>query len=607
MKNQILLVDESLPLDNINFKYQKIISLDFISHERLNSKKIEHIVSDSFISENEIHDLQKQCFDFAHWFENFDIKNCILYKNINLGELFYVDFYTYLLPVLKTFFELSKIVSKYSDSFFLSSSKISNFLKNFPISFEEISKKNDDTEFYLDTINHEIKFNKLTLPISLSSSNFKFLKRVSENIFKYFFRHDFISSKKTHILIEFDLLRYKKLFLTLPGTSNFVIYNRRRPYFWNLDSFSIMKKSSAYFFREKDLSNYDLKNNLINSFVWNSNTISNLKKFDSFFKNFFKINENSFWPIIKHHFFSLCQNRFQELIHEIEYAYQLFEKTNPSSITIWSELGSTEQILLNVAKNQNVPIILLQHGYYHDDIRATNFNYFSGVLPKKSDYFLIWGNKMNDYCKKIDLMSKKIKIIGSLLFDTYKNFKSTENDYVLLATQGPTDFFISDLMNSTYENYINTIIEICEITKKLEKKLIIKLHPDPHELDITKYIVSLYPDVRVEKFGDIKNLIKDCELFISIDISTTILEAQLLKKPVISVSVKDYNLGDSNSQIFQSCVYTNISNLESNMIKIFDDLKFKNKIISSGSKFTNDYLSNQNYASNTFIHFLNNI
>jgi hypothetical protein len=52
-----------------------------------------------------------------------------------------------------------------------------------------------------------------------------------------------------------------------------------------------------------------------------------------------------------------------------------------------------------------------------------------------------------------------------------------------------------------------------------------------------------------------------------------------------------------NSHIFQSCVYTNISNLESNMIKIFDDLKFKNKIISSGSKFTDDYLSNQNCAS----------
>jgi len=41
LENKILLVDETLSLNNIDFdsKYQKIISLDFVSHEKLKSKK----------------------------------------------------------------------------------------------------------------------------------------------------------------------------------------------------------------------------------------------------------------------------------------------------------------------------------------------------------------------------------------------------------------------------------------------------------------------------------------------------------------------------------------------------------------------------------------
>jgi len=554
-------------------------------------------------------DLQEHSFNFSNWFKNSDIKNSITYKNINLGELFYVDFYTYLLPVLKIFFEISKIISIYPNSHFLSSSKISNFLKTFLVSFEEISNQSKNQEFYLDSINYEIKFIKKTLPISISKSNFRTLKKISENIFKSFFRKKFVSSNKTHLLIEFDPIRYKQLFLTFPNTSNFVIYNRRRPYFWNFNSFSILKKSNTYFFTENDLSNSELKNNHTDSFQWNLDAILNLKKFESFFENFFKINNDSFWAIIKPHFFSLCENRFQELMYEIEYAYALFEKIRPASVTVWSELGSSEQIFLNIAKNRNVPIILLQHGYYHDDLSATNYNYFSGVLPKKSDYFLIWGNKMNDYCKKIELDSKKFKIIGSPIFDTYENFSSnsSKHDYVLLATQGPTDFFLSDLKISTYEDYIQTIVKICEVTKKLQKKLIIKLHPDPHELDLTKYVKNISSDITIVKSGNITELIKNCELFISIDLSTTILEAELFKKPIISISVKDYNLGDLNSQIFKSCLRTDIDDLENQMRKIFTNSEFKNNIIFIGSNFVDDYLSNQNSASLTFINFLNTI
>ena len=138
----------------------------------------------------------------------------------------------------------------------------------------------------------------------------------------------------------------------------------------------------------------------------------------------------------------------------------------------------------------------------------------------------------------------------------------------------------------------------------MKKNLIIKLHPDPHDLDITKYIEPLNLGVQVIKSGNIAELIQDCELFLSIDISTTILEAELLQKPVISISVKDFKLGYSNSQIFQSSIYVAVNELENEMFKVLNDKKYRNKIISNGTKFVNEYLSNQNSSSKSFINFL---
>ena len=607
-KNIILLIDDTLLLDSVDLfaSSQTIISLDFLSHEKLKLKKIKHIESDIFISETEIKNLQEHSNNFTHWYEDLDIKNCTTYKNINLGELFYVDFYVYLIPVLKTFFELSKIISKYPDSYFIASSNISKFIEQFSVQFKEIKQINVNPNFYLDSINYQIKLNKKSFQIPISKSNYRFMKKISESFFKYLFKQNYDNLKKSHILVEFDPLRFRELFSILPKTSNFIVYNRRRPYFWNLQSFLIFKKSEVSFFTENELIDSEIQNNIKNLLNWSSNALLKLKTHDKYFNNYFKINDKSFWNIIEKSFFSLCKTRFEELVCEIEYAHKLFEKTNPSTLTVWSELGSYEQILINIAKSKKIPVILLQHGYYRDDKSATIFNYFSGVLPKKSDYFLVWGNKMIDYCKGIGLELNKIKIIGSPFFDNYNNLHklSSKSDYVLLAAQGPTDFSILDLKNNAFANYIETIIQICKITKKMKKNLIIKLHPDPHDLDITKYIEPLNLGVQVIKSGNIAELIQDCELFLSIDISTTILEAELLQKPVISISVKDFKLGYSNSQIFQSSIYVAVNELENERFKVLNDKKYRNKIISNGTKFVNEYLSNQNSSSKSFINFL---
>ena len=55
------------------------------------------------------------------------------------------------------------------------------------------------------------------------------------------------------------------------------------------------------------------------------------------------------------------------------------------------------------------------------------------------------------------------------------------------------------------------------------------------------------------KTGDIIPLIKNCELLITFDLSTTILEAQILKKPVLSISLRDYGFGKSKIFLRDTC------------------------------------------------------
>ena len=607
-KNDILLIDNSIDINQIDFNsnFQEIITLDYQSHKKLKNKKINHVESETFISKSEFNELNKLSYNFVNWYENPRISNLISHKDINMGKLFYAEFYAYLLPIIKLFSEILKIVKKYDKFLFHVSPKISKYIKNLNQNFKEIKNENILEKSFDNNVNYEIKIKKKSFRIELSPSRYKSLKKISENIFQKIFNKKYDSSKKSHVLVEFDTIKSKGLFSFFPDSSNFILYNRRRPYVWNPESFSILKNSNTIFVNEKKI-NPDQDVNITSSNNLSNKIINELEEFEKFFHDFFIINDKSFWLIIREEFFSFCDVKFKEFIIEIELALKFLQTIKPSTITIMYEVGIIEQILILCAKKSKIPIFLLQHGIYHDDSSAVDFNFFSGVLPKHSDYFLVWGKHMDDYCKKIDLHSTPVKILGNPFFDNYgKNYsKKNNSSYILLAAQGPTDFSLDDLKNSISEKYIQSIREICLLAKKHQKELIIKLHPDPNDLDISSYIKDEFPNVKVMKTANMKELIQNCELFLCIDLSTTIVEAQLLQKPTISISIKE-NLGLSKSQIFEYCVRTSTNNLDNYFTKILNDSQFKKNLILDGNKFLNDYLSTKTSASKNFINFLNN-
>ena len=110
------------------------------------------------------------------------------------------------------------------------------------------------------------------------------------------------------------------------------------------------------------------------------------------------------------------------------------------------------------------------------------------------------------------------------------------------------------------------------------------------------------------KSGNIVDLIKTCSMLITIDISTVILDAQILKKPTILILVKD--ILQKESEIVKSNSFIDIKNIEefeNVFLQLISDNKFREDQIDSQSKFLHKYLSNLGNASEKFLNYLEKI
>ena len=137
------------------------------------------------------------------------------------------------------------------------------------------------------------------------------------------------------------------------------------------------------------------------------------------------------------------------------------------------------------------------------------------------------------------------------------------------------------------------------------KKLIIKTHPSPDEFDPTELVKSIDPNIQVIKTGNISQLIKNCSLMIVIDFSSVILDAYLLKKPIINISVKNNGYGTPTAFSNNSCMMENLKTLENSVMKILEidnSYLIENSIISS-----QNYISNLGNASENLLKFLSNL
>ena len=125
---------------------------------------------------------------------------------------------------------------------------------------------------------------------------------------------------------------------------------------------------------------------------------------------------------------------------------------------------------------------------------------------------------------------------------------------------------------------------IAKIVVSHNKKLIVKLHPSPDEYNPSNVLKKINPEIEIIKTGNIAELIKKCILFIVIDASTSIIDANLLGKPVLSVPVKVAEFGVPTLLKNNSCAFVDISSFEEIFYQIINDSEFRNKIIKNANK-----------------------
>ena len=614
--NYVIFCDSTSKLEEINQIIDKhnpiIIAFDYESHNLLLENDIVHELSDDYLNNEDLDHIQDLSYNFSNWYSESEISNLIEYEGINLGELFYLEFNHYLSPILKQFFEIQKISKKYVNSFFISSSHFVKTLKLFSSNFD-ILKNNNNTISSISGEDISIKFGKYTFTTKSQNILTKNLIKLFYSISRNFFLHKKLNSKNpTILLVNFTTLRLKFFFNELPNHSlNLVKYDTVAPAFWNYSTFSLIKKSGCFIENNDTIPKNE--NSLIldlDDFI--SKKLQILLKNEQFFNTFFSVNGLSFWSIIKNDFLQMFVHNYKDTIQNIPKIKSLFKKYSFSSIVLASECAPLDLLIIHLSKQFGIKTSILQHALYYDDTQNQNYynfklDQFQRVYPTYCDNFLVWGKLTQIDSENHGVSGEKIVSIGSPFFDPLiddtNSLQIPEKKYVLLATTPKT------LKNQTRESSIkfqieyNDMIEkISKITTKINKNLLIKIHHGSisHEKKIANKINS---DIVVETTGSFYQYAKNCDVLICIDMSTAILEAMILKKPVILVLLNDKS---SYPEIFQNdyLTITKISNLENILIKLFSDGEYKKFLVKNGEKFLNYYLDSIGSSSKKFLDFL---
>ena len=610
----IFLLDSQINFSEINYSNNRdsqIITFDFDSHDALRKKSVSHLISDTFLSKKDLLDIQKNAFLLSDWYKEETLEENIEYENVNLGSLIQAEFINILVNYSKIFLECLSIIRKFgTDENYHCSGLTYEIMKHFAVKVEKINDSYDDSLFFpLDSLKIKMKLGikNYSTELEISQNFFKKLKKLTEKSSIFLSKKSIESTQKNILISEFNTLSYESLFSKIPEFKlNFIFFNRRQPTVWNTKTFSMIKKSGVIVENDYTLMNNEIKNNIKNDKKDIEIKINNIFKNTDFFDSFFSISGNSFWAPFSSHFITYFKKRALEFIKEIQLTKELLNKFHFSFILLHSEVGPNEKILLQLAKLKKIPTILLQHGLINDSVDCYGHNVCRGVVPIESDHAIVWGKVNEDYFRQIGIPEEKIHTIGTPIYDNLKGLNSIDNreGYVLLATSGPTKEDAFDLTIETIEKNIETIKKIAEIIVSYNKKLIVKLHPSPDEYDPSKILRKINPEIEIIKIGNIAELIKKCSLFIVIDETTAILDAHLLRKPVISVAVKAEEFGLPTVLRNDSCALTDLLSFEKIFYQMINDGEFRNKIIKNADKSIQKYISFPYEGATTLLSFL---
>jgi len=602
--HDFLLVDNIQKLDDLgDYKSKLIITFDYSSHVFLSEQKIPHTISDEYNSIKELKIIEKLIYSFGYWYDLPSLKNDIFENNINLGELFFSEFNNELVPLLKKFFEISKIIKLNPISHYFVSENIFEIISIFTSNITKIKMRNQTISLH-NSIDVPLKFGSKQITLKLSTKNISRIQKLLNIFGRYlFFNKKIVLDFSNILLVNFTTLKSKELLLEIPNFDlNVIKYDRTIPSVWNKHSFDIIKNSNCIIENETTL----LDKKISKRIKQNKNTF--LSKIDLIFLNknlekYFSFDEMDFWCVVKPLLIKLCKKRFVQAAEEIEFATKLLEKYSFSKILLLNESSMVEKIIIKLAKQKKIDVCVLQHGLFYDSKEMIPKNLFERTIPKNPDYYFAWGEISKNYLISNEIDPNKIKVTGSLFFDNIFQNKIptyTDTNCILLASDPLAFNRPIDLSIVQKEKYENTIEEVCKIVSKNKKNLIIKTHPQKNQNE-SKIAKKINSSIKIFHSGDIHPLIQSSDLVITTDLSTVILEAMIMQKPVISIRLKEhYGMPD----ILKNCTQISLDSLDSWLVSFYTDPTIKKNLIAKGNEYLNSYFSNQGKSAKSILEFL---
>ena len=614
---KIILVDSTSNFENIKNFFKKennlsIISFDYKSHKKLENGNIPHQISDDYITDLQCKTIQDYVYKFTYWYFEKDFSKFLEYREINLGRLFQDELLNFFVRFLKKFKEIEIIFASNQNKEFLAENElfdIIQFFTNSTLNLQKSTKKFHS--FPHEEMRVNLKIAGYEKSLFLSRDRYLKLKKLSDFLINKMFNPKITDNTKTKILFaEYNTERYKELFLkSKKFNAEIFFYGKRRPAFWNGSTLKTIRNSKC-----KIITNHLIYDNVAKheeklGIKKMRTQLSELWKKNSSLEKFFTFGDFEVFTLIKPVLVELIENRLSRTIHEIELVNRMFQKIRFDFSVIINELGFSEQIISCLSKTHKVKCIHMQEGFHWDTIAAHANLTSQGAYLHDADTLAVWGDiDRSISIENGGIPSNKVKIIGAPRYDNLFNSETKKQDYILLASSGdPQPEEVNGIRINKIEEYLTDILQISKIVRELDEEVFIKLHPSPTQLmDLVELGKKIDPKITIVSHGEITSLLPSAKLVISIGISSAIIEALILKKPVIFIPGIDYNWGDPSIINEKGCLISSINELKNDLKGVLNNTKLYAEQQNSSRKYLSKLISHHGNASDEFYKYLKN-
>jgi len=620
----LVLLDSTFQYSKADIKkdHAKIIAFDVPTHHNLSSLDISHSLSDDYLKRAEREELYDFVISMYNWYTNVPESKDLEFDGVNLLSLMSpLEFHEYFLSNLITFFSIKNIIEQEKPHEIFLTGRLSKFLDSF-FDKKHITVLNDpnlmydkggqDKGFTADQI--ELRFNVFSKPVSMyiSKKTYSKLKNIYENTICSFFNLWFNPHKqeKGVLLLEFNPAVYNELLTNLNSTGKpIILLNRRRSAIWNKESLKILKKcTNCKILNDKQFLNSNDKSNLSELKKRYHLNLQNLWQNEKLFQRLFSKSGISFWHIVKKKMINLHYNRLDEYLEYLFTVKKALESLNLDSIVMLNETGETENAVLKINKSK-ISTFLLQHAFarFVPDFLDEQWRYEDQrMVSFQSDKFLIWGKTDFEFFSKFGIREDKLIITGSPRHDSFsiEHGLSSSKKLILLTLTPITDRTgLADInLAIKYEKLLKKLLDFIKQSNNID--IIIKLHPGEnwHNSSLVNFFQKNYHNIPVYQTRSPKGLIQSSDLVINInneiyDHSTIMLEAMVLQKPVLQISLdnqfqnSDYDSGNPILALSYEADW------EKHIKKILFEKNFSEQMILNSNIHLKNFLSFQDNAS----------